>query len=269
MTATGRLSKARLLLRVLLANREEFRDRVATKLQVNWERLWRKPPSDHSVGFGEAVSLVEGGLLTDISQILTESQLAPLEEKVLAGIERLKGSGPFALGHNADPALARFCYLVCRCLAPAIVVETGVAYGVTSAYVLQALALNGKGKLLSIDLPPLGRQADRYVGALIPEDLRDRWQVHRGPSRRVLPKLLSSTGNIDVFVHDSLHTYRNMTFELGAVWPHLRPSGAVIADDAGENRAFADFAKKANPRCWALVRKQNRDSVFGVLFKAP
>jgi predicted O-methyltransferase YrrM len=261
------LSKARLLARVLLENRAEFGDRVTTILEANWERLRTKPARNRSVGFAEAAARLGTSLSTDASQILTESHLLRVEEEVLAGIEGLKRRGPFALSHNADFALARLCYLVCRALKPAIVLEAGVAYGVTSAFVLQALARNGRGKLLSVDLPPLGQEADRYVGALIPRDLRDRWQLHRGPSRRVLPELLPSVGSIDVFIHDSLHTYRNMRFEFEAVWPYLRPGGALIADDAGDNRSFVEFARKVNPRYWALVHEQNKDSVFGFLLK--
>ena len=35
------------------------------------------------------------------------------------------------------------------------VVETGVAHGVTSRFILEALERNGRGFLWSIDLPPL------------------------------------------------------------------------------------------------------------------
>lgn len=93
---------------------------------------------------------------SDVSQILTESHLLHLEESLkVMSIERLESGGPFTQTHNADFASGRLCYLVCRVLMPTIVLEKGVAYGVTSAFILQALALNGKGKLLSVDLPPL------------------------------------------------------------------------------------------------------------------
>jgi len=46
---------------------------------------------------------------------------------------------------------------------------------------------------------------------------------------------------VDIFVHDSLHTYRNMRFEFETVWPSLTHSGVVISDDIAMNRAFEDF----------------------------
>ncbi|RMG03228.1 MAG: hypothetical protein D6735_08975 [Acidobacteria bacterium] len=71
-----------------------------------------------------------------------------------------------------------------------MVLETEVGYGVTSAFILKALEVNGHGTLHSVDLPPLGCDADQFVGILIPELLKYRWQLHRGVSRRVLPSLL-------------------------------------------------------------------------------
>lgn len=104
---------------------------------------------------------------------------------------------------------------------------------------------------------------------LIPQDLRDRWELRCGKSKRILPNLLPSVGSVDPFVHDSLHTYRNMIFEFETAWPHLHSGGALIADDAADNQAFGEFAKKLSSRCSALVRNQNQDSVFGVLLKTP
>jgi hypothetical protein len=40
-----------------------------------------------------------------------------------------------------------------RSLKPRVIVETGVASGLSSAHILRALAANGTGTLHSIDLP--------------------------------------------------------------------------------------------------------------------
>lgn len=47
-------------------------------------------------------------------------------------------------------------YTIIRIRKPDIVVETGVAQGVSSTFILQALEDNGRGQLYSIDLPPAG-----------------------------------------------------------------------------------------------------------------
>jgi hypothetical protein len=81
---------------------------------------------------------------------------------------------------------------------------------VTSSFILQALAANDEGHLWSIDLPPIG--AEQFAGSFVPHPLRSRWTLLRGRSRDLLPSLLSDL-SADVFLHDSLHTTKNMTFE--------------------------------------------------------
>src|ERR1700753_2154729 len=46
--------------------------------------------------------------------------------------------------HDADAGLADFCYVICRALRPRVVVETGVGSGVTTSFILQALAANNE-----------------------------------------------------------------------------------------------------------------------------
>jgi predicted O-methyltransferase YrrM len=97
-------------------------------------------------------------------------------------------------------------YLVTRVVKPKVAVETGVARGLSSSILLKALEENGQGFLHSIDLSP-------NAGDLIPENLKSRWKLYVGSSRDRLPKVLSKLDKIDLFLHDSEHTYSNMTFE--------------------------------------------------------
>ena len=137
-----------------------------------------------------------------------------------------------------------------------------MAYGVSSAFLLKALEQNGRGTLHSIDLPPLRREYSRFWGVAVPEDLRRRWRLHRGASRRVLPGLLREIGPVGLFVHDSLHTRRNMRREFDAIWPNLGPGGLLLADDVERNRAFADLRRKG-PCLWRVVRDREREPLHG------
>ncbi|MDP8900369.1 MAG: class I SAM-dependent methyltransferase, partial [Actinomycetota bacterium] len=125
-----------------------------------------------------------------------------------------------------------------------------------------ALQQNGRGKLHSIDLPPLRREYERFWGVAVPEDLRQGWRLHRGASRRVLPGLLRETGPVGLFVHDSLHTRRNMRREFDAAWPNLVPGGLLLADDVERNSAFADLRLK-DPSLWRVVRDRERNPLHG------
>src|SRR5438445_389091 len=86
--------------------------------------------------------------------------------------------------------------------------------------------------------------ADGLGRALVrAESLRRRWTYVNGTSRRRLTSLLEETGEIELFVHDSSHTERNLRFELERAWAAMR-SGAVVADDIERNAAFGSFCRR-------------------------
>jgi len=140
-------------------------------------------------------------------------------------------------------------YAVVRALEPDVVVDTGVANGVSASYVLLALHKNGRGSLHSIDIGDASYlPAGKSTGWLIPHWLRERWSLHVGDSREALPPLLRRFSQIDVFIHDSLHTYEHMMFEFEQAYPRLRPGGVLIADDALWNPSFSEFSRSVGGR---------------------
>jgi predicted O-methyltransferase YrrM len=146
-------------------------------------------------------------------------------------------------------------YAAVRAFAPEVVVETGVASGVSSSYLLLALEKNGRGVLHSIELgdqhylPP-----GKLPGWIVPDWLRSRWDLRIGDSRDLLPRLFDEIGSTDVFIHDSLHTYDQMLWEYRAAYPFLRPGGLLFSDDAAWNPAFPEFCKEAGVRRWKILR---------------
>jgi predicted O-methyltransferase YrrM len=151
-------------------------------------------------------------------------------------------------------------YAVLRKLNPRVAVETGVCNGVSTAFLLLALAENGAGKLHSIDLPEVAGEdyepgtfwdgkggavipSGKEPGWMVPDRLRDRWSLVLGRSQDELPPLLERLGTIDFFMHDSEHSEACMQFEFDTAWAALRDGGVLAADDVNANTAFADFAK--------------------------
>ena len=124
------------------------------------------------------------------------------------------GRGAFGGWGDGEPGLVRAVWCLVRHLRPAKVVETGVARGFTSRFILEALERNGCGHLWSIDRPPQRHDLQEQVGASVPDRLRERWSYVKGLSRQHLPGLLSRLGQIDLFIHDSSHTGHNVRFEL-------------------------------------------------------
>ena len=69
-----------------------------------------------------------------------------------------------------------------------------------------------------------------------------------GKSSDVLPPLVKELSKVDIFLHDSEHTYKNMMLEYSTVWPYLSEGGFLISHDIGWNDAFEDFANKVDHR---------------------
>lgn len=154
---------------------------------------------------------------------------------------------------DGDTALSRTVYCMTRHLRPEHLLETGVARGITSRFILEALAENGHGHLWSIDLPPPGEpDIHGEIGLAVPDRLRPSWTYVAGSSQRRLRPLLSRIGTIDLFVHDSKHTERNLLFELEHAWNALTSGGAVIVDDVDLNCGFHSF-RRTNPEAPAFI----------------
>ena len=136
--------------------------------------------------------------------------------------------GPYRLGSTPEFDCETIYFLV-RALKPNVVVETGVCYGASSAYILEALKENRRGALYSIDL---GNNPDEPPSDFfIPPRLRDRWHLIVGDSKQELPRLLARLGRIDLFHHDSLHTPEHMMWEYKTAFPHLGPAGVLSSHD--------------------------------------
>ncbi len=171
----------------------------------------------------------------------------------MAARRRPLGKGTFGGWDDGDPAFTQAVFCLARHLAPRRAVETGVARGVTTRFLLEALERNGTGELWSIDLPPLiDVHLEDEVAMAVPAECRGRWTYVQGSSRRRLPGVLRGLRSVDLFVHDSMHTERNVGFELDHVWPLLTRSGAMVVDDVDYNRALQTFLA-ANPAAQSLV----------------
>ena len=168
---------------------------------------------------------------------------------------------------DAVPSLAGATWCVTRHLRPKRIVETGVARGITSRFLLAALERNEDGHLWSIDLPHPDTLLNDQIGAAVPERLRDRWTLSLGSSTALLPRLLDELGEIDLFVHDSLHTTRNVDFELTAAWEALRPGGAILVDDIHWNLGFQAFRERTGGIPSLAAPRSSDGGLWGLAIK--
>ena len=163
---------------------------------------------------------------------------------------------------DASKELAHLCYSIVRLIKPSIVVETGVGRGVSSYCILQALERNGHGHLYSIDLPMLKSGVDQDVGKLVPISLRLRWTLIFGPGIYEMKKLRKQLKNIDIFIHDSNHTYLNQLAEYQIAHTWLRRGGILISDNVG-NDALLETNEKFGGQL--MVIKQNKSDYLGII----
>ena len=197
-----------------------------------------------------------------------------IEELEAKGIR--VGPETFQGWNDGDAGLVRAIWCLTRHLRPRKVVETGVLHGITSRFVLEALERNGVGQLWSIDLPPLEHIYQDQTGMAVSSRFRAHWSYIRGSSSRRLPGLLSKLGEIDLFIHDSLHSEHNVRFELDKAWVALRPGGAIVVDDVDANWGFRTFTQafSGHPSmiCEAEpirpdLRRFNKKGLFGIILK--
>ncbi len=144
------------------------------------------------------------------------------------------------------PERLQILYACIRSLKPNIMVETGVAGGSTSYMILSAMQKNGKGDLTSIDIDnPIWHDHQNYqVGWLVTEELRKNWNLVIEDSKKELPVLVKSLKQIDIFFHDSDHSYEHMMFEFNTVWPFLSSDKIILADDINLNSSFVKFSSQ-------------------------
>ena len=163
---------------------------------------------------------------------------------------------------DASNELRCLCYCLIRLIKPLHVVETGVARGVTSFYLLLAMQKNGTGSLYSIDLPLLKLDAKKEIGILVPSELRSRWTLIYGPGPLEMKKLRKKTNPIDLFIHDSSHNYLNQLMEYDIALNWLKKGGVLVSDDV-ENNALIEVKEKNGVELSIL--NQAKSSYLGVI----
>lgn len=223
-----------------------------------------RPSSTCSAGLVDAVNPTTGGCLAELAErwslpiAVLERYWGDLQHNgtFLRDLNDAIRDVPEFMGKqftHVDELRVFRCllYLLVRATRPRVVVETGVHNGMSSAFMLLAMADNGEGRLHSIDLPPDPRilaqgtnplPEGKAPGWLIPSALRARHSLRLGPAEELLPRVLAEERPLSLFLHDSDHAYSHMMFEMGLAWRYLQPGAWMVVDNIEQNRAFGDFA---------------------------
>lgn len=188
----------------------------------------------------EWVAALSGCRVPVASRALTEAQAQRSVFRYLAREHAREGRPAYG---EIDAPLE--LHALVRLRRPRHVVEVGVSSGVSSAYLLNALALNGRGTLHSVELPTRPRTPNRRVrhplgswtlppgrcpGWAVPPSLKGRWDLRLGDKARVLPLLAEELPSIDLFVYDVPHEDPGAQREFDGLDPRMVAGSIAIVD---------------------------------------
>ncbi len=234
------------------------------KLRNSWKKNRIQEYDKKAIPLERAFSTLFPGYNIDL-------KLVSVLENHLDNFLKIKSSkkypsveNPYSTGFFLEKEFRRFLFFFCHYFKPEMVIETGVAYGMSSSYILQALNLTNKGKLISIDNILRPWQTREKIGSAIPIQIKSRHTLIIGNSIIELRKLVKSLSSLDIFLHDSRHTYDYMMEEFQISWPLIKRGGFLLSDDVQGNDAFLDFCEKVK-REPVIIKSEK--TFFGIVQK--
>lgn len=219
----------------------------------------------HTRSVYDAFIFISGQKETQIREACANNSSKFLLDLQLS-IQDNEARSPIPSRYDSTSELATVIYTACKLFQPKIVVETGVARGATTAIILKALNENGIGHLHSVDLPALSWGYKEHIGELVPQDLQSCWSLRLGPAIHVLSSLLRDLDGIDIFIHDSAHSYHSQKMDYELALAYFSPGGILISDDV-KNNAFIEVAETHDCR-WSII-SQPKAYPIGILRKGP
>ena len=117
---------------------------------------------------------------------------------------------------------------------------------------------NGFGKLISVDIK-------NDVGVIVPKNLKSNWdlKVLEGDLRNSFKNLVLSIPKIDIFLHDSDHSYGWQSFEYNIAFNKINKNGLFVSDDIDSSCAFIDFYKRLNG--YEMLNFVTNSKVLGII----
>lgn len=169
-----------------------------------------------------------------------------------AGDSRVVELGKFYRLSRLDSLSSRILFYLVRELRPAAGIELGTCSGLSAAHQAAALALNGSGRLITIEGDPeLARRAAESMRLLG----LDRAHVQHGQFGTALPEACAELGSVDYVFNDGHHEEEPTIRYFEVMEPYLAPGATVILDDInwsdGMKRAWRTLGD--HPRVEATV----------------
>ena len=239
-------------------------DRAVQRLCVNYFRTAIRPSLHQMAGMARSVHMSARDMVRHAFPQASASELENIESEYDAIQIELESRCATMGDELAYPdwyAIERetsyLLYAVCRLLAPKNMLETGVANGHSTYCLIRAMMKNGHGTLHSVDISD-------NVGQLLTEEERTHWSLHvlTSPQRLSFSRIVDAVSPIDMFLHDSDHTYGWAAFEYKIAHEQLGREGILLSDDVDHSMAYLDYCKARNRKPILLLDTRK---VFGLL----
>lgn len=167
-------------------------------------------------------------------------------KKMIASLGKVQ-SGPdlsqgdfYPMFYNSGLRTLELIRELIKLIRPKCVVETGVANGFSTRQILESFKEFElfDSQLFSFDVNPKVFSVELERNPQFNKVIID--------SASSFISAMHEIGSIDLFYHDSDHSYENQLLEYEAAWRLLSHDGVLISDDVNWSNAFLDFCKTVN-----------------------
>jgi predicted O-methyltransferase YrrM len=197
------------------------------------------------------------------------------------GITELPGGERVHVHSGVGPDSGRVIRRAIEQAKPRLGCEVGLAFGVSTLYILEAMAPFG-GRLVGMD--PAQHDGTWRGGGLHNIErsgFANRYEFHEETSQRVLPRLAAAGTRIQFGFVDGWHTFDHTLVDFFYLDQMLDPGGVLVLDDVGypalrrlahfilTNRdyTFLDAANRPVPRGWRVGLKRAAQAAFAPLVR--
>ena len=205
-----------------------------------------------------------------------------LEDIIRTGITELPDGRQIEAHSGVGSGSGRVIRHAIEAAKPALGCEVGLAFGLSTLHILDAMQEHGGGRLIGMD--PAQHDATWQGGGL--HNVRragfeDRYQFHEATSQQALPKLAEQGTRIQFAFLDGWHTFDHTLVDFFYLDAMLDVGGVMVLDDVGYpglqrlahfilcNRDYSIFDRepRAVPSGWRVSAKSLAQKLLAPLIR--
>lgn len=206
----------------------KFRTNRDREAHIKQEKEWCKV---NKISLDDCLSKLEFSPSNE--SVFSDEYIKKIERKISDSHSNFGGQGHVNL-----------LYAICENLKAERVLETGVAYGWSSAAILKSISKRS-GNLVSVDMPMIKQTDYHLIGTAVEKKYFQYWELLRQPDKFGLIKAIKKLNHkLDLAHYDSDKSYYGRRWSQPIIWKYIRKGGVFISDDIEDNAAFREFVTK-------------------------